>query len=99
MMKLIKPVEITKSVSKPKKVKINCDHARKAQYVYDVTTDPAHTKYDEELEDELLSPTLSDIGSEGEEGDIYEHLDEVEPTRKERYEGSGACIWFVQGCK
>jgi tetratricopeptide (TPR) repeat protein len=67
--------------------------------VYSVTTNPAGTKYNEELEDELLSPTLSDIGSEGEEGDIYEHLDEVEPTRNERYEGSGAAIWFTQGFK
>ena len=81
------------------KVKNAVFHDKKARFVYAVTTDPSSTKSDDELESELNSPTLSDIGSEEEDGDIYEHLDEVEPTKTERYEGSGAAIWFIQGCK
>ena len=99
--KLIRDIDVEKAIPVKKvKVKNAVFHDKKARYVYAVTIDPsADHDDDEKYEDELDSPSLSEIGSEEEEGDIYEHLDEQVPTKTERYEGSGAAIWFIQGCK
>jgi hypothetical protein len=56
-------------------------HSRKAEHVFDATNNPFTFKHDQELDQELISPTLSELGSEGEEGDIFEHVDDLEPSR------------------
>jgi hypothetical protein len=57
----------------------------KAEYVLKHTSEPGVHAVDKDIDKELDSPNISEIGSDISEEEIYEHVQEIPPTKKERY--------------
>jgi hypothetical protein len=69
----------------------------KATYVVGRTRNISDVTRDTALDHEMTSPTISEVGSDFSDEDIYEHIDEIVPSKKERYETHGPAIWYIQG--
>lgn len=100
MLKHIKDVHIAGPPPKAKRVKPYITDYDKAEYVCKRTNLEVHFNAQLELEKDLISPTLSEIGTDDEsEEEIHEHIDEILPTKKERYATVGPAIWLNNGYK